>query len=193
MTALFVGARRAAAGGALWRGSAGLGSGLTAGPASCGGSRFAGLPCGARAEVVPENSLRGLTATALKQLRQVSQRCALRAPTSTLCFSASTRRPAGCPPSPGAAPLVVWEDGAQVFCAQYPQHVESQKGREIWPFSLGASPRSLPCVGGISPKASALCPGSTSVHHSTDTPIVPRLQRGAKGSGVASGRAPCGG
>jgi len=30
----------------------------------------AGLPCGARAEVVPENSLRGLTSAALTQLRQ---------------------------------------------------------------------------------------------------------------------------
>ena len=54
----------------------------------------AGLPCDARAEVVPENSLRGLTAASFKQLRQVCQRCALRAPTSTLCFSAPTRRPA---------------------------------------------------------------------------------------------------
>jgi len=31
----------------------------------------AGLPCGARVEVVPENSLRGLTAASFKQLRQV--------------------------------------------------------------------------------------------------------------------------
>ena len=60
----------------------------------------AGLPCDARAEVVPENSLRGLTAAPLKQLRQVCQRCALRAPTSTLCSSAPTRRPAGSQPSP---------------------------------------------------------------------------------------------
>ena len=65
-----------------------------------GGPLEAGLPSGARAEVVPENSLRGLTATALKQLRQVCQRCALRAPTSTLRSSAPTRRPAGRHPSP---------------------------------------------------------------------------------------------
>jgi len=67
----------------------------------------AGLPCGARAEVVPDNSLRGLTAASFKQLRQVCQRCALRAPTSTLCFSAPTRRPARAHPRPLGAPLGV--------------------------------------------------------------------------------------
>ena len=60
----------------------------------------AGLPSGARAEVVPENSLRGPKAAPFKHLRQVCQRCALRAPTSTLRSSAPTRRPAGRHPSP---------------------------------------------------------------------------------------------
>jgi len=72
----------------------------------------AGLPCGARVEVVRENSLRGPWAAPLKQLPQVSQRCALRAPTSTLRSSAPTRRPAGSQPSPLAPRLVARHEPA---------------------------------------------------------------------------------
>ena len=74
----------------------------------------AGLPCDARAEVVPENSLRGLTAASFKQLRQARERCALRAPTSTLRFSAPTRRPAGSHLRPFAPRLVACHEPATV-------------------------------------------------------------------------------
>ena len=78
----------------------------------------AGLPCGAHIEVVPENSLRGLMAAPLKHLRQVCQRCALRAPTSTLRSSAPTRHPAGNQPSPLAPRLVACAEPGTVACHQ---------------------------------------------------------------------------
>ena len=93
----------------------------------------AGLPSDARAEVVPENSLRGLTAASFKQLRQVSQRCALRAPTSALRSSAPTRRPASSQPKPLGAPLVACPEPATVAWHQRGKKAESVAGgAPVW-------------------------------------------------------------
>ena len=66
----------------------------------------AGLPCDARDKVASGNSLRRLCLLRSNNPDESDDEARCRAPSLPLCFSAPTRRPAGCRPSPFSAPLV---------------------------------------------------------------------------------------